>query len=146
MYPLLLTCSPIANMLDDIQQKLCTHIGKMILMYVLTYKIHSSMQMIFNFVLVRPTNMFGQGTNLVLKSLSSGKLVSNLKMYGIIVAAHKPDEARLLQVNIDFEEQTCVVRRVTRTMVTEHNSRSIGREGQATRNYSQVCLLDMFKW
>ena len=87
------------------------------------------MQMIFNFVLVRPTNMFGQGTNLVLKSLSSGKLVWNLKMYGIIVAAHKPDEARLLQVNIDFEEQTCVVRRVTRTMVTEHNSRSIGREG-----------------
>ena len=100
---------------DDIQQKLCTHIGKMILMYVLTYKIHSSMQMIFNFVLIRPTNMFGQGTNLALKSLSSGKLVSNLKMYGIIVAAHKPDEARLLQVNIDFEEQTCIFRRVTRT-------------------------------
>ena len=94
---------------DDIQQKLCTDIGKMILMYVFTYKIHISMQMIFNFVLVRPTNMFGQGTNLVLKSLSSGKLVSNLKMYGIIVAAHKPDEPRLLQVNIDFEEQTCVL-------------------------------------
>lgn len=74
-------------------------------------------------------NMFGQGTNLALKSLSSGKLVSNLKMYGIIVAAHKPDKARLLEVNIDFEEQTCVIRHVTRTMVTERNSRSIGREG-----------------
>ena len=41
---------------DDMQQKVRTHIGKMILMYVLTYKIHSSMQMIFNFVLIRPTS------------------------------------------------------------------------------------------
>ena len=122
-------CRFCMTVLDDMQQKVRTHIGNTILMYVLTYKIHSSMQMIFNFVLVRPTNMFGQGTNLALKSLSSGKLVSNLKMYGIIVAAHKPDKARLLQVNIDFEEQTCVIRHVTRTMVTERNSRSIGREG-----------------
>ena len=68
----------------------------------------------------------------VLKSLSSGKLVWNLKMYGIIVAAHKPDESRLLQVNIDFEEQTCVIRRVTRTYKFAwllNISRSIGREG-----------------
>ena len=52
-------------------------------------------------------NMFGQGTNLTLDVITSGKLVTKLMMYGILVTTQKPDEARLLQVIIGFEGQEC---------------------------------------
>lgn len=35
-------------------------------------------------------NMFGQGANLAMKAICKGRLVKEVTMYGIVVAAHKP--------------------------------------------------------
>ena len=53
------------------------------------------------------TNMFGQATNLAMKAISDGNLVTKITMYGIVVAAHKPDEAKLLHLLMNFENNTC---------------------------------------
>jgi len=52
-------------------------------------------------------NMFGQSTNLAMMAITSGKVVTKLSMYGIVVAVEKPNEARLLQLVMDFEENQC---------------------------------------
>ena len=52
-------------------------------------------------------NMFGQATNLAMKAISDGNLVTEITMYGIVVAAHKPDEAKLLHLLMNFENNTC---------------------------------------
>jgi len=51
-------------------------------------------------------NMFGQGVNLAMKSLSSGNIVKHIVMYGIVVAVHLPEKAKLLQIIMDFESNT----------------------------------------
>ena len=43
-------------------------------------------------------NMFGQGINLAMKAISKGMLVYEVQMYGIVVPAHKLNEARLLKL------------------------------------------------
>jgi len=48
-------------------------------------------------------NMFGQG---VMTSLSSGNIVKRIVMYGIVVAVHLLEKAKLLQVIMDFENNT----------------------------------------
>ena len=52
-------------------------------------------------------NMFGQATNLAMKAISDGNLVTKITMYGIVVAACKPDEAKLLHLLMNFENNTC---------------------------------------
>ena len=52
-------------------------------------------------------NMFGQATNLAMKAISDGNLVTKITMYGIVVAARKPDEAKLLHLLMNFENNTC---------------------------------------
>jgi len=48
-------------------------------------------------------DMFGQGVNLAMKSLSSGNIVKHNVMYGIVVAVQK---AKLFQIIMDFENNT----------------------------------------
>jgi len=48
-------------------------------------------------------NMFSQGVNLAMRVLSSGKIVKRIKMYGITVAVHRPEKAKLLQLIMDFK-------------------------------------------
>jgi len=52
-------------------------------------------------------NMFSQGVNLAMRVLSSGKIVKRIKMYGITVAVHQPERAKLLQLIMDFQTHTC---------------------------------------
>ena len=52
-------------------------------------------------------NMFGQGVNLAMKGVCKGMLVKQVTMYGIVVAAHKSNEARLLKLLMNFEENSC---------------------------------------
>ena len=52
--------------------------------------------------------MFGQGLNLAMKAVSKGMLVNEVTMYGIVVAAHKPNEAKLLKkLFMNFNENSC---------------------------------------
>ena len=53
-------------------------------------------------------NMFGQGLNLAMKAVSKGMLVNEVTMYGIVVAARKPNEAKLLKkLFMNFNENRC---------------------------------------
>ena len=52
-------------------------------------------------------NMFNEAARLALKILPSGKLIRKLTVYGITVAAHQHDFARLLTVKIDLDQQVC---------------------------------------
>ena len=42
-----------------------------------------------------------------MKVIRSGKLVTQVMMYGIVVAAKQPDEAKLLKLLMNFEDNTC---------------------------------------
>ena len=51
--------------------------------------------------------MHGQCTNLVMKTINNGHLVSSFTMYGIVVGIDKLDEAWLLKLVVDFQNRTC---------------------------------------
>ena len=57
-------------------------------------------------------NMFGQGVNLAMLAISNGQLVKIIEVYGIVVAVHQPDKARLLHILLDFEKNKCSFSRV----------------------------------
>ena len=73
-------------------------------------------------------SMFGQGVNLAMMEIEKGKIVSCLNIYGIVVAAATPDEARLLEIELNFKHKKCVFKRVVKhyklvsllNMVLEH--------------------------
>ena len=44
---------------------------------------------------------------MAIKAISGGNLVTKISMYRIVVAAHKPDEAKLVHVLMNFESNTC---------------------------------------
>lgn len=52
-------------------------------------------------------NMFNKAARLALKILSSGKLIENITVYGIMVAAHQHEFARLLTLKIDLNGGVC---------------------------------------
>lgn len=52
-------------------------------------------------------NMFNEAARLALKTLSSGKLIKNITVYGIIVAVHQHEFARLLILKIDLDQCLC---------------------------------------
>ena len=52
-------------------------------------------------------NMFNEATRLLIKILSSGKQIRSATVFGITVAAHKHEFARLLTLKIDLMQQVC---------------------------------------
>ena len=55
--------------------------------------------------------MFGQGVNLAMNSVTSGKLPNEILMYGIVVAFNKPHDARLLTADMNLETGKCTFSR-----------------------------------
>ena len=56
-------------------------------------------------------NMFGELVKILLKVLSSGRLIRKVKVFGIAVAAHDHQLAQLLILEIDMDLNTCVFKR-----------------------------------
>ena len=49
-------------------------------------------------------NMFGTAARLVTCGLELGKIVTQARIYGVVVAMRKPDEANIMELSLDFEE------------------------------------------
>ena len=52
-------------------------------------------------------NMFSEAVKLALKMLTTGKLIRKITVYGITMAAHQHEFARLLTLIMDFDTCTC---------------------------------------